>query len=57
MSYLFVISLNSTIAEGNWAVFFLCWVISACIIGAIEATTEVYASTLFPLLFREHFMF
>jgi len=25
---------------GNWAVFFLCWVISACIIGAIEATTE-----------------
>jgi len=25
---------------GNWAVFFFCWVISACIIGAIEKTTE-----------------
>jgi len=25
---------------GNWAVFFLCWVASAAIIGAIEATQE-----------------
>ena len=38
-----IVSSNTIIAVGNWAVFFLCWVISACIIGAIEAPTEVNA--------------
>ena len=43
VSCIFWVSSNTIITvEGNWAVFFLCWVISACIIGAIEATTEVF---------------
>ena len=48
-----VSSMTTIAAEGNWAVFFFCWVISACIIGAIEKTTEVNTwilSTCSPLV-------
>ena len=36
-----IVSSNTICVVGNWAVFILCWVISACIIGAIEAPKEV----------------
>ena len=60
LSILIVFSITIT-TVGNWAVFVLCWVISACIIGAIEAPTQVntwiVSLKFLPLLYVHIYIF